>query len=110
MSSVLSQRLREWRKVKELSQEKLGEIVSAKAGRPVAQTVIASYENRGRPTAWFLAALADAFDDLDMNKLLRDETKDLGRWASRPLYSVCARDRGGAHDGGFADRFRRSLG
>ena len=77
MSNVLSQRLREWRKSKELSQEKLGEIVSATAGRPVAQTVIASYENRGLPTAWFLEALANAFDDLDMNRLLRDEKKKI---------------------------------
>ena len=78
----MGERLREWRLARGLTLRELGEDVAPYLdGQPVGRSSVANYERRNGPTSEFLAALVQAYPDLDASYLLTGRPGTSRAWA-----------------------------
>ena len=76
----IGERLREWRLARGLTLREVGEAVAPfRGGKTVPRNSVANHERRG-PTTGFLAALAQAYPDLDIAYLLTGRPSTSAAW------------------------------
>ena len=80
MMAGIGERLREWRLARGLTLREVGESVAPfLGGKTVPRNSVANHERRG-PTTGFLAALAQAYPDLDIAYLLTGRPSTSAAW------------------------------